>query len=60
MVIFIGPLNDCPDGYYGSECSQVCGYCLNVSHCDRVFGDCTDGCKPGYYGTMCKDGKLFY
>ncbi|XP_052797128.1 platelet endothelial aggregation receptor 1-like [Mya arenaria] len=41
---------ECPGGYYGSRCIHGCGYCLN-SPCDRVSGNCSEGCKPGYQHT---------
>lgn len=41
----------CPDGYYGSNCSQVC-HCANATLCDDMTGDCPNHvpCAEGWTG----------
>ena len=47
----------CEEGYFGTECSQVCGLCRNTVDCHHVNGTCLTGCKSGYIGHMCKTRK---
>ena len=44
----IGPLEDCEYGNYGTECRQFCGNCSGAGQCDRVTGECANGCMPGF------------
>ena len=53
-----GPLEDCEYGYYGTDCKQACGSCSGAAQCDRVTGECANGCMPGYYSVLCDIGKL--
>ena len=39
--------NPCPDGTWGSQCSQRCS-CHNNARCDHINGTCH--CLPGYRG----------
>ena len=40
-------------------CEKVCsGHCLNNTICDYIDGRCSDGCQPGYIGTLCNDCKI--
>ena len=54
----IGPLEDCEYGHYGTECRQICGNCSGAGQCDRVTGECANGCMPGYHSALCNIGKL--
>lgn len=47
-------VSECNDGWYGENCKEQCGQCLNVSECDPVTGHCK-ACEPGYNYTA--DGK---
>ena len=47
----------CDEGYYGTGCSQVCGFCKNAVDCHHVNGTCLTGCESGYIGGMCKTRK---
>ncbi|KAK7476491.1 hypothetical protein BaRGS_00032239, partial [Batillaria attramentaria] len=40
----------CSAHYYGSNCDQRCGVCLNDSPCDKQTGEC-DMCGPGWKPT---------
>lgn len=44
----------CGRGYYGAECQQECGYCLDLTQCVHTNGSCLTGCKAGYNGETCK------
>ncbi|XP_055957390.1 uncharacterized protein LOC126821030 isoform X1 [Patella vulgata] len=57
--------DDCPDGFYGSNCNIRCPTsCLNNT-CDKIGGSCSNGCHGDHYGKRCqsicsghcKDGK---
>lgn len=50
-------LSECPFGYYGENCSNGCGNCLNNSTCDHLTGACTKGCEPGYKEPKCTKGN---
>ena len=44
----------CDEGYYGDECSKVCGWCKQADNCYHVNGTCLNGCESGYINDMCK------
>ena len=48
---------ECDEGYFGTECSQVCGWCKNTVDCHHLNGTCLTGCEAGYIGDMCKTRK---
>lgn len=50
------PHLDCSEGFYGDECENKCGYCINSTKCHHVNGTCMDGCEPGYKGEYCNIG----
>lgn len=56
IVIYI----DCPEGYWGRNCSHTCD-CLNDGICDQFSGACK--CSKGYIGEKCEsecpDGNFF-
>nr|AJA37898.1 fucolectin-related molecule [Littorina littorea] len=43
----------CPEGTFGSGCSQICGQCVNSSVCRHDNGFCEQGCSDGYSGVLC-------
>lgn len=48
----------CDSGHYGKNCSAQCSINCNISNrCDRVTGKCEGGCKPGWTGFHCDQGK---
>lgn len=49
---------ECLNGYFGSECLNKCGHCLNVDNCNHINGSCLKGCSKGYKGDYCKECKL--
>ena len=44
-------ISDCPAGYYGPHCNEVCE-CENGSPCDPGNGQCA--CRIGFYGEKCQ------
>lgn len=51
---------ECPLGKYGNDCSKQCSTnCDVTSRCDRFTGECDGGCKPGWTGIICDQGKCF-
>ena len=46
---------ECDPGFYGKHCIHNCSENCNVAgSCDRFFGECEGGCKPGWTGITCK------
>lgn len=54
MIIFIFIFAECPQEYFGYNCSIACT-CnkLNTDVCDSVNGSCT--CLDGWTGSTCND-----
>ena len=50
---------ECEDGFFGSDCTSVCGHCLNANQCHLSNGTCLNGCSPGYIGTQCEESTFF-
>ena len=49
----------CDHGYYGMNCSDTCGHCVNGNTtCDIATGQCPDGCSAGWKGETCNSGKF--
>ncbi|XP_052268810.1 multiple epidermal growth factor-like domains protein 6 [Dreissena polymorpha] len=51
----------CDSGFFGETCNQSCpancGLDPNgLAYCDFTSGDCTYGCRDGYYGAKCTLG----
>ncbi|XP_025108242.1 uncharacterized protein LOC112572666 isoform X2 [Pomacea canaliculata] len=49
----------CDDGWYGDNCTQVCGHCAGGSVCDKINGSCTS-CDTGFQlpkCTECAEGR---
>ena len=44
----------CNDGYYGVNCSELCGNCAKKITCDRMTGYCESGCDEKHKGLRCK------
>ena len=51
-------ITECLSGSYGVNCGGTCGSCRSVTYCDTVNGICPQGCKPGYKGELCQQGRL--
>lgn len=47
---------DCPAGYYGKLCSEVCDNCANNSTCNPRDGHCE--CLPGWTSSDCSEREL--
>ena len=51
---------ECDPGFYGKHCIHNCSENCNVTgSCDKFFGVCKGGCKPGWTGIACKQGKYY-
>lgn len=49
---------ECSVGYFGVECRNKCSEnCFETQKCDRVSGECDNGCKLGWKGGTCNDRK---
>ncbi|XP_052084194.1 receptor-type tyrosine-protein phosphatase mu-like isoform X6 [Mytilus californianus] len=49
----LGYCNSCPKTLWGQYCDRSCSIrCINLE-CERTSGQCTSGCKKGYYGSDC-------
>ena len=51
--------SECEDGYFGTNCDQLCGQCAivkgkNQSSCDIKTGSCIDGCKLWWITDTCR------
>lgn len=44
----------CSEGFYGPDCKQKCGNCLDVNKSLHTTGQCLTGCDVEYQGTLCK------
>lgn len=50
---------ECYFGYYGTNCRNQCSInCDMIGSCDRVTGNCDKGCKAGWSGIHCDQGKF--
>lgn len=45
---------ECVDGFYNTQCSGVCGACINGDVCEKVEGHCISGCMPNYQEPLCE------
>lgn len=50
-------ITECDNGFYGTNCTMECGYCKNKTSCNKVSGNCMEGCAFGYQGATCLQGK---
>lgn len=63
LILFtIFPLcKGCPSQYFGLHCRERCsGNCIGDEPCDHVIGVCSNGCKDGYVGARCANGKKYW
>ena len=44
----------CEDGFYNSRCNSKCGKCVNNEPCDKVTGECRNGCQLHYEPPLCQ------
>lgn len=49
-------VSECKAGYYGGNCTNSCGHCLNEKACHHVNGMCDEECEPGYKAPYCTEG----
>lgn len=50
---------ECSPGHYGENCGIICsGNCYMDTVCNRFTGYCKKGCKAGWTGTLCDQGKV--
>lgn len=56
-VYFHTTVAECLDGFYNTQCSGVCGFCVNGDVCEKIGGHCVNGCMENYQGPLCR-GKL--
>ena len=51
-------LLECSDGQYGYNCVENCSLtCRDSGKCDKITGHCEGGCRAGWTGDMCENGK---
>lgn len=44
----------CPNGKYGNNCQRQCNLNCGVkARCDRITGQCEEGCQTGWKGITC-------
>lgn len=48
--------SECKASFYGENCSNSCGHCLNETACHHVNGTCDKECEPGYQTPYCIEG----
>ena len=51
---------ECKNNKYGSNCSETCGNCRDLSQCHYINGSCLNGCGPGFLGEKCNIGIVFF
>lgn len=50
---------ECMLGNYGKNCIYKCNtQCIVSNQCNRFTGHCNGGCKQGWAGNMCDQGKF--
>lgn len=54
MVIYL----ECDENFFGINCKEQCNQ--NCDGCNKRTGACDTGCKPGWKGMACKEGKISY
>lgn len=51
---------ECPPVFYGENCGYTCSNnCYMDNICNRSTGQCELGCKAGWTGILCNQGKVF-
>ena len=52
---------ECSDGQYGYNCVGNCSLtCGDSGNCDKITGHCIGGCRVGWTGDMCENGKALH
>ena len=44
----------CNEGFYNSRCTSQCGKCVNDEPCDKVTGECRNGCQQHFEPPLCR------
>lgn len=54
-------LIECGDGIYvfDDKCVKCYGLCKNSAFCNKLIGNCDNGCNDYWIGNFC-NGMLFY
>ena len=50
---------ECDGNKFGQNCEEECGECVNGEQCHHINGTCPSGCKRGFQGLHCNQGKTF-
>lgn len=51
-------LTACPEGLYGYNCDKQCNMnCGDPGKCDRMTGQCENGCQAGWTEDRCEKGE---
>jgi len=45
----------CAQYTFGTNCSEVCFNCANLTDCNKTTGICPLGCADGFYGEQCNN-----
>ena len=54
-----GNCTQCVAGKYGESCEKTCHSNCAMDECE-IGGACVHGCKAGFTGSTCIEGKIFY
>ncbi|XP_062573874.1 integrin beta-like protein B [Saccostrea cucullata] len=49
--------SECKNGFYGTDCTQKCGFCTVGTFCNKTSGICPDGCQGNWKDSKCLDCK---
>ena len=49
---------ECQDKFYGRNCSQQCGHCLNHEPCNKDTGHCNKGCQSYFQYPLCQGNSI--
>lgn len=50
---------ECPGGRYGHNCQRDCSkHCMIKGYCNKVTGDCENGCRTGWKNSKCDLGNV--
>lgn len=50
----------CESYTYGLKCKFKCGNCHADQPCHVATGECSGGCREGWYGSKCDKGNGVY
>ena len=48
----------CDDGYYGMNCTSICGNCSDNAACNKTTGECPGGCSSSWKPPFCNESKF--